>query len=227
MLNYTVDPSLLLPLVPRGTELDTFNGLHTVSLVAFHFRHTRVCGVPVPFHRFFEEVNLRFYVSRQTGGEMRRGVVFIRELVPRTMIALVARTLYNEPYRSLPMGYTFQFSTTDPLHPERISFHWGDRDHRCSVDAAPIGDSLLPESGSEAEFITEHYWGYTRQPDGSTKEYRVEHPRWNVWTQASATISGPHASHYEPSFAQLLNSKPRSVLVADGSPVRVFRGARI
>ena len=105
MLNYAVDPAMLQPFVPRGTELDTFDGRAFVSLVGFRFVNTRVLGVPVPGHRTFEEVNLRIYVRRETHHEVRRAVTFIRELVPRPMIATVARLTYNEPYRSAPMRH--------------------------------------------------------------------------------------------------------------------------
>jgi len=60
MLNYAIDPSILTPLVPAGTELDTWNGTHYVSIVGFLFYNTRVSGYAIPFHRNFEEVNLDF-----------------------------------------------------------------------------------------------------------------------------------------------------------------------
>jgi len=105
MLNYRVEPALLEPLVPCGTTLDRWQGATYVSLVGFLFRDTRVLGAPIPLHRDFEEVNLRFYVSREVDGEMRRGVTFIREIVPRLAIATVARLAYNEPYVTLPMRH--------------------------------------------------------------------------------------------------------------------------
>jgi hypothetical protein len=91
MLNREVDRALLMPLLPAGVELDDWNGAHHVSAVGFLFLGTRVLGVPVPFHADFEEVNLRFYVRRESGGSLRRGVVFVRELVPRRLIALIGR----------------------------------------------------------------------------------------------------------------------------------------
>jgi hypothetical protein len=60
MLNYAVDPSLLTHLVPRGTDLDEFEGKTYVSLVGFRFERTRVRGLWVPFHADFDEMNLRF-----------------------------------------------------------------------------------------------------------------------------------------------------------------------
>jgi hypothetical protein len=81
--------------------------------------------------------------------------------------------------------------------------------------------------GSEAEFITEHFWGYTRQRDGGTLEYKVEHPTWPVWNAATAAFSGPAASLYGAAFGSILARPPRSALVAAGSEVVVHRGVRL
>src|SRR6185437_11165669 len=91
MLNYRVDPALLAPYLPAGTTLDLWRGDAFISVVGLLFDDTRVLHVPIPFHITFPEVNLRCYVRREVGGETRRGVVFIRELVPRAAIAFVAR----------------------------------------------------------------------------------------------------------------------------------------
>ena len=108
MLNYEINPAVLAPFVPRGTELDSFGGTTYASMVGFLFLNTRVLGVPVPFHRNFEEVNLRFYVRRFVDGEYRRGVVFVRELVPRRAIAWTANAVYGENYAAVPMAHTIR-----------------------------------------------------------------------------------------------------------------------
>src|SRR5437867_5754320 len=98
MLTWRVDPALLRPFVPHGTELDLWNGHALVSLVGFRFRRTRVLGVAVPFHVNFDEVNLRMYVRAERDGEVRHGVTFLREVVSLPLVALVARGMYDEPY---------------------------------------------------------------------------------------------------------------------------------
>jgi uncharacterized protein YqjF (DUF2071 family) len=105
MLNYQVPEQVLLPHVPRGTELDTHQGRCFASMVGFQFLDTRVRGLAVPWHRHFDEVNLRFYVRREADGELRRGVVFLKEIVPRRAIAWLANALYNEKYVALPMAH--------------------------------------------------------------------------------------------------------------------------
>lgn len=222
LLNYACPPALLEPLVPAGTELDTWDGHALVSLVGFLFADTRLLGVPVPFHRTFEEVNLRFYV-RRSAPEHRRAVVFIRELVPRWAIAAVARGVYNEPYLALPMRHRWS------LNPDggEVCYGWTYRGTDFELGARVRGAARRLPVPSEEEFITEHYWGYTRQRDGGTLEYHVEHPAWRVWTASDSWFRGPAAALYGPEFGAVLSGPPRSAFVAVGSPVAVHHGRRL
>jgi len=215
MINYEVDPKVLQPYAPAGTTLDSWQGRYFVSLVGFQFLNTTVLGIPIPFHRNFEEVNLRFYVRREVGGEARRGVVFIRELVPRYAIALVARAMYNEPYRALPMRHTISL---EPALTASYSWRLGGRWHRFAVAAQH--PAALPHTGSLEEFITEHYWGYTRQRDGSTIEYQVTHPQWPV-SGGVADIEADLAALYGPDIAGHLRTVA-SCFIAQGSDIAVM-----
>jgi len=222
LLNYRCPAELLLPLVPRGTELDDWQGNHLISLVGFLFQDTKVRGWRIPRHRNFEEVNLRFYVRRETPDEVRRGVVFIRELVPRRAIAMVARALYNEPYSAVPMTHDVNLSESEG---GSVNYSWRHQGHAYSMGAKTIGAAKPLLLGSEAEFITEHYWGYNRQRDGKTLEYQVAHPSWKVWTCESSTYIGPlDDSLYGPGFSEILRSAPTSSHLALGSEVEVYAG---
>ncbi|HTV00494.1 MAG TPA: DUF2071 domain-containing protein [Luteitalea sp.] len=223
LLNYACPRELLEPLVPAGTELDTWQGETLVSLVGFMFVDTRLLGLPIPFHRTFEEVNLRFYVRRQDQ-EVKRAVVFVREMVPRRAIATVARVLYNEPYIAVPMRHEINLG---PDTGGFASYGWQHDGNRFELGARVDGAAAPLVPGSEAEFITEHYWGYTRQRDGGTLEYLVEHPPWSVWSARDAWFTGPAASLYGSNFGAVLEGAPRSAFVAVGSPVAVHHGRRI
>jgi uncharacterized protein len=219
MLNYEIDPSVLAGLVPRGTELDAWDGRHFVSVVGFRFLRTRVLGLAIPGHRNFEEVNLRFYVRRRASDGWRRGVVFIKELVPRRAIAWTARALYNENYFALRMKHRVTARTAS------YSWRFTKRWHAMSLEA--VGESYVPAEESEESFITEHYWGYARQRDGGTVEYRVEHPRWSVRRAATASLSCDVAQLYGPAFARYVSGTPSSAFLADGSGIVVRRGVRV
>jgi hypothetical protein len=219
MINFVVDPSVLRPFVPAGVELDAWNGTTYASMVGFRFLNTRVRGFAIPFHRHFEEINLRFYVRRKDGAAWKRGVVFVKEIVARAAIALVARTLYNEPYVALPTRH--RLALDGPPDAREAKYEWLFNGQWNFLRVSPTGDPAPVEPGSEAEFITEHYWGYTRQKDGRTKEYRVDHPRWNAWSVSDAAIQIDVARLYGSAFAEPLARRPISAFLADGSAVTV------
>ena len=120
LANYEVEPKLLEKYLPYKTELDIWNGTCYVSLVGFMFLKTRLLGIPIPFHTNFEEVNLRFYVRYNENGEWKRGVVFIKEIVPRLALSLVANTIYGEHYQTLPMRHTWENKEKSQI----ISYEW-------------------------------------------------------------------------------------------------------
>ena len=224
MAQYEVAPAALSPWLPRGVELDLFQGRCYVSLVGFLFTRVRVKGLTIPFHTRFEEVNLRFYVARQEAdGTRKRGVVFISEIVPRFAISLVANSLYEEPYTTLPMRH----SITPGPDALSIGYQW--RRHgswnRVEVHAEPTTRPIAV--GSEEEFITEHYWGYTKRSRGNTSEYGVLHPRWSVYPIHDFSIDVDFGGLYGVPFAALSQAAPASVLLAEGSAVSVSQGTRL
>ncbi len=235
VVNFDVPARLLEPHVPAGTELDSWHGRTLASVVGFLFRDTKILGLTVPGHRTFEEVNLRFYVRRHdpTDG-WRRGVVFLRELVPRRAIAWVAKWAYHEPYRYARMGH---HRFLDGQRRGEIGYHWalpvewgggrGRRRGQCELGGRVLTESAPLSPGSEAEFITEHYWGYTRQRDGRTLEYRVDHPRWRVAPLADPTLTGDLRPWYGEELSLALGGGACSGFFSEGSPVVVFTGSRL
>lgn len=217
MANYAVDPSILLPYLPANTQLDLWNDTCYVSLVGFMFADTKVLGIKVPWHINFEEVNLRFYVRHQTAkGEWRRGVVFIKEIVPLPAIALVANTLFYEHYVAVPMHHHWKFD--DNL---QVAYGWKTKGKAqlMSVTAQNRPEPLV--EGSEAQFITEHYWGYTKVNARKTTEYQVEHPSWVTYPILDYDIQIDTGLVYGSKFAFLQHQKPLSVFLAEGSEIKV------
>jgi uncharacterized protein YqjF (DUF2071 family) len=221
MLNYAVDPSLLERFVPRGTELDAFDEVTYLSLVGFEFNRTRMFGIGVPFHQAFEEVNLRFYVRQRS----RRGVVFIREFVPKRAVAFIAQFAFNENYSCVAMSHRIE--TRDPDATVRAEYAWGTGANRSVMRAETDGESFLPAEGSASQFISEHYWGYAAQRDGGCLEYEVQHPRWKLRSARRARFSGNAVAVYGEEIAECLNRNPDSAFLAEGSAVTVFQGKRI
>jgi uncharacterized protein YqjF (DUF2071 family) len=221
MLNFAVDPRILEPLVPQETELDFHEAQTFVSVVGFLFLDTRVIGLPIPLHRNFEEVNLRFYVRRKSTEGWRRGVVFVRELVPRAAIAIVARTFYGEPYSALPMRHILEHKEGRLF----VEYQWRRGRRWETLAMTAIGEPQTAAQGSHEEFITEHYWGYTARRSGCS-EYRVEHPRWKLWKADPTKFDADVATLYGPQFVEALAAPPVSGFIAEGSHIEVHRRTR-
>lgn len=246
LLNFAVPVETIAQIAPPGTEPDLHDGVAYVSIVGFRFENVRVLGLPIPGHTAFDEINLRYYVKHRAGYEARRGVVFIREIVPRRAVALVANRLYNENYVTHPMRSTirkqgatlavgdtaeYAWQTDDPFPcregrgegsiATRTSRRWNRLAARV---AAPLA---FPPANSVEEFIVEHYWGYVRGRDGQTREYRVAHPPWRVAQAEEVTWDCDLAANYPAPFAEYLAKPPTSAIIAEGSAVRVFPGRRL
>ncbi len=223
MANYAVEPSILKPFMPCRTELDSFNGVHYVSLVGFLFANTKVLGLPFPFHGTFEEVNLRFYVRYKEDGTWKRGVVFLKEIVPRRAITLIANTLYGENYTTHKMKHSWTVNN-DKLS---VDYFWkvkGEWNYM-KATAEKIGSDLV--AGSEEEFITEHYWGYTFVNDNCSGTYQVDHPRWKIHKVIDYHVLCNAETLYGPAFTEPLKQTPSSVFLAAGSEISVMKGSKI
>lgn len=221
MLNYSVDPHLLTRFVPAGTDLDTFEGKTYVSLIGFEFQRVRLREIPVPLHQSFEEVNLRFYVNCQG----KRGAVFLRELVPKRAVALVARLAFNESYSYAPMSHRLDRAKSGHVIAAEYSWRFGGQSY--SIEIETCDKRYLPTDGSLSQFITEHYWGYAAQRNGGCVEYAVEHPAWEVWDAKRAVFTGDAERLYGVEMSAALRKAPDSAFFVEGSAVAVSRGRRI
>lgn len=226
MLNYEIEPVVLAPYVPPGVELDFWNGRTYVSMVGFLFLDTRVRGIAFPFHRDFTEVNLRFYVRRHSPQGWRRGVVFVKEIVPRWAIAALANWFYGEKYVALRMQHAMELASGHLPEGGLVEYAWRFSGEWNRLGVRITGEPRPAAPGSEAEFITEHYWGYAARP-GGTVEYRVEHPSWRLWQVGEAYLDCDAARLYGPQFAECLQSPPTSAFLAEGSEVAVYPGGTI
>ena len=216
-INYEVDTSVLLPYLPKGTELDIWNNCCYVSLVGFMFLNTKIKGIAFPFYKNFEEFNLRFYVRFRENGEWKRGVVFIKEVVPRRMICFIADLLYEEHYYYHQMKNSIieNGDTLEVKYEWRFNNEWNFISAVAEKNTSPI----IPDT--DEEFITEHYWGYTKLAENKTSEYNVAHPKWNIHKVLSFAVKCDVAGLYGKAFQPYLEQAPKSVFMAEGSRVSV------
>lgn len=215
IINYEINPEILLKYLPKGTELDFYKGKCYVSLVGFMFLNTKLLGLPIPFHRNFEEVNLRFYVKKKEGNQWKRGVVFIKEIVPKYALSMVANSVYKENYKTLKMKNKIEYTDNDLV----VTYSWKDKDWY-SMQITAESKSQTMEDDSEFEFITEHYWGFTKKED-KTSEYEVCHPKWEWYMVKNHQLEIDFKQVYGKDFECLNYQKPISVMLAEGSGIEV------
>ena len=215
--NYIVDKNVLTKYIPAGTELDLWNGKCYLSLVGFMFVNTKMLGIKIPFHVNFEEVNVRFYVKRLENGEWKRGVVFIKEIVPKWALTFVANTVYNENYETMPMEHSW--NTENDIR--TVEYKWKKRGKWNSMSVTASVDKFEIDPDSETEFITEHYWGYAKVNDRKSNEYEVTHPKWEAYKVTDYKIDVDYGAVYGSEFEFLNSMEPTSVMLAEGSEITV------
>jgi uncharacterized protein len=242
LLNWAVPIGDVAPLVPPGTEPDLHDGQAYISIVGFRFHTCRLLGIPIPGHTSFPEINLRFYVRRNADNEVRRGVVFVREIVPRRAVAVIANWLYNENYVTRAMRSNLTMSGASLTPGDTIEYAWrsnsswplrgrsdtGQLQHNWNRLAARVAAPLAnPAPNSLEEFLVEHYWGYVRGRDGISREYRVVHDPWSVAPADNVVWDCDVPLTYNTPLADYLSSPPTTALIAAGSPIQLYRGERL
>jgi uncharacterized protein YqjF (DUF2071 family) len=217
MANYEIDPGLLKKYIPSGTEPDTWDNKHYISLVGFMFLRTKLRGVTIPFHSNFPEVNLRFYVRYKFNNEWKRGVVFINEFVPKHAITFVANHLYKERYVTYKMKHIWEIG--DKL---KIGYYWKKNSEWNKLEVTANAKFYDLKAGSKEEFVTEHYWGYSSIDKNKTGEYEVAHPRWVIYPIENFNVHCDFKKLYGDDFDILNHKQPASVFLAEGFPVTIF-----
>ncbi|MBA4319824.1 MAG: DUF2071 domain-containing protein [Flavobacterium sp.] len=217
MANYEIDPQLLIPFLPKGVELDLFEGKCYISLVGFMFKNTKLFNVPIPKFGTFEEINLRFYVTRKEGNIIKRGVVFINETIPYPIVAWVANKLYNEHYTVVPTKHEIITRKSS----RKVKFEWLLNKKWNSIAVTTSNTSEKMTRHSLESFIYEHYFGYTKTADNKTEEYKLQHPSWKISEVLDYQIDCDFEAMYGKSFSVLNHKKPETVFIADGSAVGI------
>jgi uncharacterized protein YqjF (DUF2071 family) len=217
MVNYEIAPEILMPYLPKGVELDLYEGKTYVSLVGFMFKKTKLFNVPIPKLGTFEEINLRFYVTRTEGNTIKRGVVFINETIPYKIVAWMANKLYNEHYTVVPAKHSIFKDATN----QKIKFEWLSNKKWSSIYVENEMSSQTMKKNTLEKFIYEHYYGYTKVSNYITGEYRLHHQSWEIHKMLDYKIDCDFKAMYGNSFSVLNDTKPTAVFIAKGSSVAI------
>ncbi len=220
MFNYEVDASILQPHLPPYTEIDLYNGKALVSVVGFLFNNTKVMGIKWPGFINFEEVNLRYYIKYFDGENWKRGVGFISEIVPSGLVSIIANTFYNEHYSTAKMNHSIHYEQNKL----EVIYKWKKKKQDWNQMMIKADANLSDiATGSEEEFIFEHYYGYNKLNNHSTIEYSLAHPRWQVNKVIDYTLNCNVQTLYGAEFVPFIQDvKPASVFLAKGSDVNVM-----
>jgi uncharacterized protein YqjF (DUF2071 family) len=215
-LNYKVERNLLASRIPEGVQLQLFNGTAYLSIVAFLFKNLQVAGIPAPFHQEFEEVNLRFYVKQHSAAAEKRGVVFIREIVPKTLLASAARILFNEKFIRVPMSHHFDIRENQL---NSVEYRWRTEHQENYVRATYENLWTFPEPNSAEHFFTARPHRFTRRKDGTTNEMVMEHPLWRTTPVLDVKTEFEIPDIFGTEFVPYLTLRPASAFIAEGSAV--------
>jgi uncharacterized protein YqjF (DUF2071 family) len=217
MVNYEIDPKVLLPFLPNGVELDLYEGKAYISLVGFMFKKTKLFNIPIPKLGTFEEINLRFYVIRKEENQIKRGVFFINETIPYKIVAWMANVLYKEHYTVVPTKHTI----TKAEKSQKVTFEWMVNKKWNSIYVEHAISTQQMHQSSLEKFIYEHYYGYTKTDKNKTEEYRLHHPSWKIHNVIDYQISCDFEAMYGEAFSILNHTKPAAVFIAEGSSVAI------
>jgi uncharacterized protein len=217
MANYSVAPEVLQPFLPKGVELDLYNGKAYISLVGFMFKDTKIFKIPIPYFGTFEEINLRFYVKRIEADVEKRGVVFINETIPYKIVAWMANKLYKEHYTTIPTKHSIKINEDN----QQIEYYWKINNKWNNIIVNATLSNTEMQKDSFEEYIFEHYFGYTKVDESNTEEYCIAHPAWKINLINKYSIDCDFEAMYGKPFAHLTNAVPDSIFIAEGSGVSV------
>ncbi|MFM7100986.1 MAG: YqjF family protein [Verrucomicrobiota bacterium] len=170
--HWRVEADRLRRWLPRGLELDLFEGAAWVGVVPFRMRSTRLRGLPpMPGSGTFPELNLRTYVTR--GG--RPGVWFFSLDAASWLAVRVARRVFHLPY----------FDARMSLEAEEGGWRYRSRRiHRGAAPARwegwyrPLGEVQAARPGSLEHWLTERYCLYAADPRGGLWRGEIHHAPW-------------------------------------------------
>ena len=220
VLDIRIDPKILLPRVPKGLELNYHDDKAYVSLVGRFLNDVKMARFPFLASRGFAELDLRFYVKRQSGPREIKGTCVIKDYVPNAYGSWMLSTLFKTSLGRMEMSRQASGFGKRGLAP-KIDYKWkvGEFQNRIMIK----GRSLMRKTGPETQigFILNHKHEFATR-NSKTVQYRVQRPPWIVWDAAQACFQCDARNLFGQEFAKTLAGRPSSVFIAEGSPMTIF-----
>jgi uncharacterized protein YqjF (DUF2071 family) len=207
-LHFSCEPQEIQRLLPRGLEVDTFDGKAWVGLVPFRMEGIRARFFPgLPGNSAFPETNVRSYVHKH-GKEP--GVWFFSLDAANPLACRVARTLWRLPYHEASMA----------LAEEPTSRRYTCSRHQGGIEShieAELGEAIdPPKAGSLEFFLIERYLLYAERA-GQLLKGRVHHPPY--------PLQSVKVKEFDDSLVLAAGIEPRPfehALYSPGVDVRIF-----
>lgn len=208
-LHWRVDPDVVRPLLPLGTEPDVFDGAAHVGLVAFRVTWVRMgTGPLLPFGNSFDEINVRTYAVDGLG---RRSVVFLSLDVSAPLAVLAARLGLRLPFFLAELSVDTRGNTVT----YRCRRRWPGRDAPRSATSVRVG-SVLREPTELDRFLTAR-WGMHFSWCGHTVHLGNTHPSWSLHRAELLELTDELVA---AAGLPVLGTAPVSVRYASGTTAR-------
>ena len=220
MLSYRADPALVKPYIPTEVELDLYGGEMFLSLVAFLSLETRLPLFSNLKQTNFERIDLRFNVRRKSADTWRRGISFVRRILPKAVASGMARAFPTE----IASGSPLKSDIVDCDNTINVNYSWKCATKWRSLQMCAAGTPRAIPAGTFEDYLLERNWYFGEFRRGCS-EYRVERPRWRVWEVSCANLDHDINKLFPEEFAQLLSRPPALQLLAEGSHVQLWRKA--
>ncbi len=223
-VNFQIDQRILQPLVPKGLELDFFNGETYVSLIAMMLRNVKAWGLPFSIIPSSPELSLRFYVRRPGDGESAKGTCLIKDYISGSTAAWYLESQFKSDFSKLKMKY--KNSGFGEHETPEVEYQWKVDDHWNKLRVRARSRIHKTERASKVGFILDHFT-YFGTYKGRTLAYRVERPTWNIWDAAQANFTCDVKRLFGDAFVKPLSKRPASVFVTAGSPVTIYKPVEV
>lgn len=171
-LHWRVPAGELQPFLPRGLELDTYEGEAWIAVVPFRMTDVSPRGVPrFPPLSDFAELNVRTYV---TDGR-KPGVWFLSLDATQRLAVRIARAFFHLPYLDADIDVRLE---GDTVVYRSVRTHLGAGPAELAVRYRAIGPPVPAVPGTREHFLTERACLYAATRRGTLLRQDVEHAPW-------------------------------------------------
>lgn len=219
-VNYQIAPEVLHPYLPPRTEILLFQNKCFITLTALVYDQVKFKGLNIPLHREIPEVNLRFYVSAADGSKSKNGVVLLKRIIAKPLLAFAGQLLFQEQYAVMPISYFVRKQSTERL----VKYFWKNNPpygewHSLSVKTSH--SSIAFNEDDQVAFLTKPTLRFSGGRSMRTRVSEIEYKVTNVFEVDDYQLDVKFSVLFGGKFQFLSRQKPESVYLLEDSEVTV------